>query len=251
MADLWDPFVLWLMWLTSTLKASSFTLRTPPPPPSAAADLQDEWGVSSMLIWQSVPFVLYTAPPPPFLLLLLLTPAALQPAHSQLQTLFFFGERDRLKCPVQPTAAAPGPHHSSAQRRREGRGLGAPLCGAPPVVLCSLCPLRRVLAGAFVWVLCRWGCAEDWGRSTSTFSHLMWLYRRLHTSAGRQVLCNSCLVCSPVCCDCVSWILRSQRQCVTRVFRGWKLQETLLSASAAKCSFVCFFYFLQTPISKN
>lgn len=122
--------------------------KNPPPSPSAAADLQDEWGVSSMLIWQSVPFVLYTAsspPPPP-------PPHPCSPAACTLTApdFVFLGERDRLKCPVQPTAAAPGPRHSSAQRRREGRGLGAPLCGAPPVVLCSLCPLRRVLAGAFV-----------------------------------------------------------------------------------------------------
>ena len=117
--------------------------------------------------WSGKVCLSFCIQPPPsspllLLLLLLLTPAALQPAHSQLQTLFF-GERDRLKCPVQPTAAAPGPRHSLAQRRKEGRGLGAPLCGAPPVVLCSLCPLRRVLAGAFVWVLCWRGCAEDWG----------------------------------------------------------------------------------------
>lgn len=79
--------------------------------------------------------VLYTAS-----LLLFSTPPAVQPVHSQRQTLFF-GEKDRLKCPMQPAAAAPGPRHSSAQKRREGPGLAAPLFGAPPVVFCSLCPL--------------------------------------------------------------------------------------------------------------
>lgn len=59
---------------------------------------------------------------------------------------FVFGERDHLKCPVQPTAAALGSSHSSAQKRGKGRGLGAPLCGAPPVVFCSLCPLTMVQA---------------------------------------------------------------------------------------------------------
>lgn len=82
-----------------------------------------------------------------------LSPAALQPAHTHSSRLCFLVKGDRLKCPVQPTAAAPGPRHSSAQKRREGRGLGAPLCRAPPVVFLLFVPIDEgveVLAVAFV-----------------------------------------------------------------------------------------------------
>ncbi len=90
----------------------------------------------------------FTPPPPP------------RPCSSAACTLtapdFVLGERDHLKCPVQPTAAAPGPRHSSAQKRREGRGRSAPLCGAPHVVFLLFVPIDEgveVLAAAFVKVL--------------------------------------------------------------------------------------------------
>lgn len=88
----------------------------------------------------------YSPPPPP--------PRPCSPAACTLTAPdFVFGERDCLKCPLQPTAAAPGPRHSSAQKRSEGRGLGAPLCRAPPVVSLLFVPIDEgveVLAVAFV-----------------------------------------------------------------------------------------------------
>lgn len=95
---------------------------------------------------------------------------------------FVLGERDHLKCPVQPTAAAPGPRHSLAQKRREGRGRCAPLCRAPPVVFLLFVPIDEsveVLAVAFVWVLFWWGCAVDGG---AVQAHLaIWSGFKAHT----------------------------------------------------------------------
>lgn len=89
---------------------------------------------------------------------------------------FVFGERDHLKCPVQPAAAALGPCNSSAQKKREGQGLGAPLCGAPPVAFLLFVPIDEgvdMRAVAFVYVVFWWGCAVDGGALLSTFSHLI------------------------------------------------------------------------------
>lgn len=107
-----------------------------PSPSAAAADLQDEWGVSSMLIWQSVPFVLYTASSP--LLLLLLTPAALQPAHSQLQTLFFWvkGTVSNVPCSQQQLLLDLAIlQHKGGERA----GVSVHLCAEPLLSFSALC----------------------------------------------------------------------------------------------------------------
>lgn len=135
MAHLWDSFVLWQMWLMSTLKASYL----PHPPLLLSCRMNGE----SAPHWSDKVCLWFCIPPHP--------PHPPQPINSQLQTLFS-GERGHLKCPVQLTAAAPGPRHSSAQKTREGQGLGAPLCRAPPVAFLLFVPIDEdveVLAVAF------------------------------------------------------------------------------------------------------
>lgn len=99
---------------------------TPPPPPM----LVDEWRVSSTLIRQSVPLVWYSTP----------HPRPLQAPHQEFQVLV-----SNVRCSAG--AAAPGPAHSSAQKRKEAQGLEH-LWAEATVLFSALCPpLMRVFNG--------------------------------------------------------------------------------------------------------
>lgn len=126
----------------STLKASSLTFR---PPPSTVAELQDEWGSQHHIDLAKCAFRLVYKPPPHSTA----TPSS-PAAYTLTAPDFVSGERGQAQ---MSRAAAPGPRHSSAQKRREGRGLGALLCRAPSIVFLLFVPIDEgveVLAVAFV-----------------------------------------------------------------------------------------------------
>lgn len=111
----------------------------------------EEGDVSSALIWQSVPFVLYIHPS--------LVP--LQPAHSQLQTLFS-GEKEgggEGSSQMSPCSQQQLLLDLAILLHKRGvrTGVSAHLCAwAPPVVFLLFVPIDEgvgVLAAAFVRAL--------------------------------------------------------------------------------------------------
>lgn len=137
MVHLGDSVVLWLMWLLSSLKASSSPSKSPPSPLSPAT----AWMRSQLHVDQAK-----------CACGLLYTPCPDSDRLQESSNLSFWWKGLGSNVPCSSGAAAPGTRHSSAQKRREGQGLVAPLCRTHPVFFSSLCPLMRVFK-CWLWLL--------------------------------------------------------------------------------------------------
>lgn len=155
--------------------------------------MQDEWGASQTLIWQSVPFVLYTTP-------LLLPPHPCSPAacttHSS-RLCFWWKGPSQMSCAASSSCSWTSPFFSTKEER--GPGSRCTFVWGPSWrFFCFLCPLIRV-ERCWLKLLSEFCFGEgvqrtEGGGSTRTLSHLICFYNThcVYTERNTSVM-QTCL----------------------------------------------------------